>query len=182
VKQPQTLQDNFNLLARYNQWMNDKIYQLAATLSQEQLFANKGAFFGSVAGTLNHLLVADLIWLNRFRQLDTVAEVLQPLGQLPTPVALDQILYPDFALLHSIRQQLDQLLILLCQRLDEQQLQHILSYKNLKGEVIKRRLAPLLQHLFNHQTHHRGQITTLFSQLGLDIGVTDLFVLIDNED
>ena len=108
MKQPQTLQDNFNLLARYNQWMNDKIYQLAGTLSQEQLFANKGAFFGSVAGTLNHLLVADLIWLNRFRQLDTVAEVLQPLGQLPTPVALNQILYPDFALLHSIRQQLDQ--------------------------------------------------------------------------
>lgn len=176
-----SLQHNFSLLSRYNQWMNNKLYQLAATLSQDELLEHRGAFFGSVAGILNHLLVADLIWLNRFRQLPIQPQSLLPLQQLPLPTALDQLLYQDFTQLYQARQQVDGLILAFVAELDEPQLQQLLSYKNMKGELMQKKLASVLQHVFNHQTHHRGQLTTLFSQMGLDVGVTDLLMLIDNE-
>lgn len=176
-----SLQHNFSLLARYNQWMNNKLYQLASTLRPDELLEHRGAFFGSVAGILNHLLVADLIWLNRFSQLATQPQSLLPLQQLPLPTALDQLLYQDFTQLYQARQHIDCLILAFVAELDETQLQHLLSYKNMKGELMQKKLASVMQHLFNHQTHHRGQLTTLFSQMGLDVGVTDLLMLIDNE-
>lgn len=176
-----SLQHNLNLLARYNQWMNNNLYQLASTLTQDELLQNRGAFFGSVAGILNHLLVADLIWLNRFKQLAIQPKALQPLSNLPKPTALDQLLYQDFKQLHKVRKQIDTLFLTLCVELDEQQLQQLLSYKNMKGDSMRKPFSSVLQHVFNHQTHHRGQLTTLFSQMGLDVGVTDLLMLIDNE-
>ncbi|MDF3123667.1 DinB family protein [Rheinheimera sp. 1928-s] len=176
-----SLQHNFNLLARYNQWMNNKLYELASALNPDELLQNRGAFFGSVAGILNHLLVADLIWLNRYRQLAIPPSVLQQLSNFPVPVELDQLLYADFNQLHGARKQLDELLLSLSAELNEQHLQQVLSYKNMKGELMRKPFSSLLQHLFNHQTHHRGQLTTLFSQMGLDVGVTDLLMLIDNE-
>lgn len=175
------LQHNFSLLASYNQRMNETLYQLASALSTDQLFQNRGAFFGSVAGTLNHLLVADLVWLNRYQQLSNPPRVLQQLSNFPVPSTLDQMLYPHFNQLHQVRIQIDVLLITLCAELDEQQLQQLLAYKNMKGEPMRKRFSSLLQHLFNHQTHHRGQLTTLFSQMGIEVGVTDLLMLIDNE-
>jgi uncharacterized damage-inducible protein DinB len=174
-------QDHFILLARYNQWMNHKVYQLASALSEDELHHNRGAFFSSVAGTLNHLLAADLIWLNRYQQLAKPPVVLQQLSNFPIPVKLDQLLYADFNQLQGARTQLDELLLTLCTELDEQHLQQVLPYKNMKGELMRKKFSPLLQHLFNHQAHHRGQLTTLFSQMGLDVGVTDLLMLIDNE-
>jgi uncharacterized damage-inducible protein DinB len=174
-----SLKDNFHLLARYNQWMNHKVYQLAAELSDETLRQHRGAFFGSVAGTLNHILVADLIWLNRFQQL--FPDALPQLKHYPKPTALNQQLYTDFQQQWQSRTSLDQLLTDFCAGLDEAALQQVLIYNNMKGEAMHKKFAAVLQHLFNHQTHHRGQLTTLFSQLGLDIGVTDLLMLIDNE-
>ncbi len=176
-----SLQHNFSLLARYNQWMNNKLYQLASTLRPDELLEHRGAFFGSVAGILNHLLVADLIWLNRFSQLATQPQSLLPLKQFPLPTALDQLLYQDFTQLYQARQHIDCLILAFVAEMDETQLQQLLSYKNIKGELMQKKLASVMQHLFNHQTHHRGQLTTLFSQMGLDVGVTDLLMLIDNE-
>lgn len=176
-----SLHYNFSLLARYNQWMNNKLYQLASTLNADELLQNRGAFFGSVAGILNHLLVADLIWLNRFKQLPTQAKALQPLGRFPLPTALEQLLYPDFKQFHQARQQIDAIFLAFIAELDDQQLQQVLVYSNMKGEPMQKQLSSLLQHVFNHQTHHRGQLTTLFSQMGMDVGVTDLLMLIDNQ-
>jgi uncharacterized damage-inducible protein DinB len=176
-----SLQHNFNLLARYNQWMNNKLYQLASTLNADELVQNRGAFFGSVAGILNHLLVADLIWLNRFKQLTIQPKVLQSFDNFPSPTALDQLLFPDFKQMWNARQQVDTIFLTLCVELDQQQLQQVLVYKNMKGDSMRKPFSSVLQHVFNHQTHHRGQLTTLFSQMGLDVGVTDLLMLIDNE-
>jgi uncharacterized damage-inducible protein DinB len=176
-----SLLHNFCLLASYNQRMNATLYQLASALSADEWFQHRGAFFGSVAGTLNHLLVADLIWLNRYQQLANPPRVLQQLSNFPAPAALDQMLYPDFNQLYESRQQLDSLLLTLCAELDEQHLQQVLPYRTMKGELMQKRFSSLLQHLFNHQTHHRGQLTTLFSQMGIEVGVTDLLMLIDNE-
>jgi uncharacterized damage-inducible protein DinB len=176
-----SLLHNFCLLASYNQRMNTTLYQLASTLNTDELFQHRGAFFGSVVGTLNHLLVADLIWLNRYQQLVKPPKVLQQLSNFPAPAALDQMLYPNFNQLDESRQQLDSLLLTLCAELNEQHLQQVLPYRNIKGELMQKRFSSLLQHLFNHQTHHRGQLTTLFSQMGIEVGVTDLLMLIDNE-
>lgn len=176
-----SLHHNFSLLARYNQWMNNKLYQLASTLKQDELLQNRGAFFGSVAGILNHLLVADLIWLNRFKQLAIQPESLLPLHNFPLPTALDQLLYADFKQMWEVRKQVDTMYLALCAELNPQQLQQVLVYKNMKGDSMRKPFSSVMQHVFNHQTHHRGQLTTLFSQMGLDVGVTDLLMLIDNE-
>lgn len=176
-----SLQQNFSLLARYNQWMNNNIYQLCARLSTDQLWQNKAAFFGSVAGTLNHLVVADLIWLNRFKQLAEAPELLSQLTDFPQPKALDQLLYTDFEPLWQARKRIDALLLAFCNELNDQHLQQVLHYKNMKGELQRKKFAAVLQHLLNHQTHHRGQVTTLLSQLGVEVGVTDLLMLIENE-
>jgi len=176
-----SLQYNFSLLARYNQWMNNNLYQLASTLNADELLQNRGAFFGSVAGILNHLLVADLIWLNRFKQLAIQPKALQPLSDLPLPTALDQLLFQDFKQLHQVRKQIDVLFLAFIAELDDQHLQQVLVYSNMKGESMQKQLSSVLQHVFNHQTHHRGQLTTLFSQMGMDVGVTDLLMLIDNQ-
>ncbi|MDF0604179.1 DinB family protein [Neisseriaceae bacterium TC5R-5] len=167
-------------LAEYNQWMNDKIYQAAAKLTPAQLAAPRQDFFGSIVATLNHLLVADLIWLTRFQQHPAHFPALAILDQLPTPQALDQILYPDLAKLTVLRQQLDQCITQLVGEIQSADLQQTLSYRTMRGISASKPFTSVLAHFFNHQTHHRGQLSTLLFQAGLDIGVTDLLVLLDD--
>jgi uncharacterized damage-inducible protein DinB len=104
--------------------------------------------------------------------------VLQPLAELAMPASLDALLYDDLTSLTAARQQLDQHMLALAAALDDDDLQQIIGYTNIKGVCFKRQLFGLLMHVFNHQTHHRGQITTLLSQAGVDVGVTDLLALL----
>jgi len=121
-------------MAAYNRWMNERLYALCAELSDEERKRDLRAFFRSIHGTLNHLLLADRLWLGRFT------------GELLKIQGLAQELYADFAELRRERA----------------------------------RTLPLwtaVTHLFNHQTHHRGQLTTLIKQTGRDPGITDLIWL-----
>lgn len=154
--------------------MNDKLYACCDQLSDEQLSQGRGAFFGSVLATLNHILVGDLIWLGRFAQNPAGVALLEGLSGLPVPSRLDQLLYEDFAALGKVRAELDKQLVSFVETLDDQQLAADIFYSNTKGEKHCQRLSYLLLHLFNHQTHHRGQVTTMLSQLDLDVGMTDL--------
>src|SRR5690606_29932584 len=120
-----SLQHDVNLRARDNQWMNNNVCQLASTLNADELLQNRGAFFGSVVGILNDLLVADLICLNRFKQLAIEPKALQPLSNFPLPTALDQLLFPDFKQLHQVRTHIDTIFLTLCVELDQQQLQQV---------------------------------------------------------
>ena len=168
---------HFLLLAHYNQRLNRQVFEASAKLDSDALALNRGAFFGSILGTLNHLLVGDLLWLGRFRQLSPQAPSLQLLDQMPTPSKLDQQLYSELAALWTVRRQLDQALInWIDTELAESDFKRLLSYKNSQGISSCRRFDALLTHLFNHQTHHRGQISTLLQQQGVDIGVTDLLI------
>lgn len=170
------------LMASYNQWMNAKIHQAAARLDAAALRADRGAFFGSVLGTMNHLVVGDRIWLARFATHPRAPEALEPLRQFPLPRSLDEILYDDLEALAQHRVLLDEIICRWAHALSTQDLAHVLRYANSKGVVSTRRFASLLMHFFNHQTHHRGQLTTLLSQAGQDVGVTDLLALIANEN
>lgn len=169
------------LMAQYNAWMNAKVYQAALGLPEAELFADRRAFFGSLLGTLNHLVVGDTLWLQRFAEHPARYAALQPVREQPKPASLGQILFADIRALHAHRQWLDQLILEWAASIAEADLDHLLRYHNTRGVPAQKPFFGLLMHFFNHQTHHRGQVTTLLSQAGVDVGVTDLLALIDDQ-
>jgi uncharacterized damage-inducible protein DinB len=177
------LSEHVHQMAQYNQWMNQKLYEACEKISPEQLSENRGAFFGSILGTLNHLVVADTICLKLLVSARISRNTLSAMKQIPYPKALNDILFNNLKELKNRREQLDQLLLAFSEELQkapETTLQKAITYKNTKGVSSNKCLFSLLMHLFNHQTHHRGQITTLLSQLGIDIGITDLVTILPN--
>jgi uncharacterized damage-inducible protein DinB len=158
--------DYARLMARYNRWMNGRIYAAAARLSDAERRRDLGAFFKSLHGTLNHILLGDRVWLGRF-------------GGAPfVPRALDQELCADFAELQRERSATDDAIDALAAGLTETRLAGPLTYHGfLNPGAVTVPFALALAHLFNHQTHHRGQATTLLMQLGVDPGVTDLVAM-----
>lgn len=169
--------EHVSLMARYNEWMNGRLYEAVMGLPDEQIGADNKAFFGSLLGTLNHLVVADTIWLKRFLSHPTGWSQLEPLRTAESPVALNQILYTDIRSLHARRIVLDSIILQWTAVISEHDLDQTIAYKSMKGIPSERNLFSLLMHVFNHQTHHRGQATTLLNQYGVDIGVTDLVAI-----
>lgn len=169
------------LMAEYNRWMNDRMYEAAGRLDHGDLVADKGAFFGSILGTLNHIAVADTIWLHRFAQ-HHAAPALGALSGFPRPPSLRHTLAPDLAGLRAYRVRLDELIQRWVAELTPEHLAGTLSYANMAGAVTSKSFGALLQHFFNHQTHHRGQVSALLFQAGVDVGVTDLLAVIPSGD
>lgn len=167
-----------SLMAHYNRWMNERMYDSAATLDAAALAADRGAFFGSILGTLNHIAVADTIWLHRFAQHEAAFGSLEALSGFARPTALTQPMAPDLAGLRGYRRELDALIERWAAELTPAHLAADLTYKNMAGVASTRSFAALVQHFFNHQTHHRGQASTLLFQAGVDVGVTDLLAVI----
>lgn len=169
--------NHFRLMAKYNRRLNQQVYACCRNLSHEALHQDRGAFFGSIIATLNHILVGDVIWLQRFRQQSEAYSSLAILDEIDTPHALNHVLYSDFDTLEDTRMRLDGAIIgWLNDEVASDDLERDLHYANTKGVVSERNFAELVSHFFNHQTHHRGQVSTLLSQDGLDIGVTDFLI------
>jgi len=154
---------HFELMAQYNRWMNRNLYAVCAGIPDAERRKDLGAFFRSVHGTLNHILYADKAWMGRF--------IKEPFSVK----LMGQDLYGDFAELKEERENTDQAIIEWAARLEPAWLDEPLQYRsNVDGNT---RVLPawiLVTHMFNHQTHHRGQATTLMKQLGHDPGVTDI--------
>ena len=158
-----SLADHMRLMARYISWMNGRLYDACEKLSDDDRKRDLGAFFGSIHGTLNHLLLADHIWLTRFA------------GKPAAYARLDQELYGLFRDLKVERWSTDFRLGEWAARQTEASLARDLEYTSIVTSEKKR--TPLwlaATHLFNHQTHHRGQVTAMLTRLGIDPGVTDL--------
>lgn len=165
-------------MAEYNRWMNARLYQAAARLSEPDLFLERGAFFGSLFDTLNHIAVGDFIWLQRFAlhpELDWMRASMQA---LPRPAALRQRLAGSLPELRGYRERADQVICEFAAGLSDAMLAHVLQYTNTSGQAHAKEFGALVQHFFNHQTHHRGQASTLLFQAGVDIGVTDLVAIV----
>jgi uncharacterized damage-inducible protein DinB len=146
------MKSRYQMFAAYNAWCNERLYDAAATLSDGDYRADRGAFFRSVHGTLNHLLVADRIWMRRFT------------GVGDMPPSLDAILYDDFDVLRAARRVQDTLINRYINGLSEADLSGILRYRTVTNpQTIEQPLQPALDHFFNHQTHHRGQAHCLLS-------------------
>jgi len=174
------LTEHLRLMADYNHWMNTNIYEAAATLSAEELTRHRGAFFGSILGTLNHIVVGDILWLKRFTSLLATHTELDFIRACNQPHSLDESLFSTLEELYACRQQLDNVLIELATSMTAAELDQNVSYTNMKGIPATKNSFSVLMHLFNHQTHHRGQVTTLLLQAGVDVGVTDLLAVIPN--
>lgn len=169
---------SFALLADYNRWMNERLYEAAARLPEAQLMADRGAFFGSLFGTLNHLAVGDTIWLHRFATHPELGWLAEAMAPFPRPTSLTQPLAQSLAELRAYREQLDAVISQLGHGVTPQQLAGTLRYANTAGKPQAKNFGGLLQHFFNHQTHHRGQASTLLFQAGVDVGVTDMLALL----
>ena len=137
------LKAHFDQLAAYNRWANRRQYDDAASLSDEIRKRQAGLFFGSIHGTLNHLLVTDYIWMRRFT------------GDGPQPERLNQILHDDFAELRTAREVEDERIFAFVTGTDDYD--RMLEYQNSSGKTFQQALGPALTHFFNHQAHHRGQ-------------------------
>ena len=150
-------------LARYNEWMNSRLFALCATMSDAELHEDRGAFFKSIYATLDHIAYGDLAFLARFT------------GDPAVVPELGADLFGSFAALRREREALDRRLVGWTASLGEDWLAAPQTYTS-KVDGVTRTLPRwlLLVHLFNHQTHHRGQVTTLLAQRGLDMGSTDL--------
>nr|WP_314901605.1 DinB family protein [uncultured Deefgea sp.] len=154
------------LMAAYNQWQNEQVYAAALQLSDEQRKADCGAFFKSIHSTLNHILWGDLMWLSRFT------------GETLVTTLAGEDVYAEFSELHAARIALDARLIEWAKGLDQVWLNEPVTWTSkMYGftQTIPRWVQ--VQHLFNHQTHHRGQVGTLLKQYGIDVGITDLPLL-----
>jgi uncharacterized damage-inducible protein DinB len=159
------MKPHFAMMAGYNAWCNESIYDVAAQLSDADYRADRGAFFKSVHGTLNHLLVADRIWLKRFS------------GKGEAPNRLDAILFENLSELRAARQKEDERIVAYVDSLSEADLAGRIRYRTITNPIeIEQPLAPALVHFFNHQTHHRGQAHCLLTGFGLDAPSLDLIL------
>jgi uncharacterized damage-inducible protein DinB len=152
-------------MARYNRWQNENLYGVADQLSDEERRRERGAFFGSIHKTLSHLLWADQVWMSRF------IDVKRPDVSIPESVSL----YPDWEDLKQRRVAFDETIANWADRLDASWLTDDLTYYS--GGVGRNITAPkwaLVTHMFNHQTHHRGQVHCMLTQAGAKPHTTDL--------
>jgi uncharacterized damage-inducible protein DinB len=160
------MQALFKEQARYNAWMNKNLYARLGDIPDTRRKEDAGLFFKSLHGTLNHLLLVDKLWLGRLQNQPFSVE------------SLDQELYADFAQLRLQHKKSDRHLTDYVDNLSAEDLQGELRYVSVRtGEQQCFPVALVLAHLFNHQTHHRGQITAAMSRQGLDYGVTDMIFM-----
>lgn len=157
------MKSHFAMMAAYNAWCNERIYEAVAQLPEADYHADRGAFFKSVSGTLNHLLATDRIWLKRLT------------GEGEAPGRLDAILFERFPDLRAARRYEDKRIIAYVESLSEADLAGRIRYRSITNPTeIEQPLGPTLAHVFNHQTHHRGQVHCLLTGFGLEAPVLDL--------
>jgi uncharacterized damage-inducible protein DinB len=154
--------DRYRMLAGYNAWANGRLYDAAAGLPDEDYRADRKAYFGSLHGTLNHVLVADRVWMARLTRTGSA------------PDRLDAILHDDLAALREARDLEDARITAYVEGLDPAILEHPFEYRNMAGTLLAQPLSSALDHFFNHQTHHRGQAHALVSMAGAEAPSLDL--------
>jgi uncharacterized damage-inducible protein DinB len=148
------MKDHYAMFAGYNAWANRRLYDAAAALPDAQYREDRGAFFKSLHGTLNHLLATDRIWMQRFT------------GEGTAPDRLDAILFDTFEELRGAREAEDARILRYIDGLDDARLAGVIHYRRVSTpEPQVQALAPALAHWFNHQTHHRGQAHTILTGL-----------------
>ena len=155
----------FQMFAGYNEWANARLYAAVAELPDADYRADHGAFFKSVHGTLNHLLVGDRVWMQRLT------------GEGDAPTSLDAILCDDLKSLRAARAEEDARIIAFVAGLSDADLARKVRYRTISRPAeIEQELGYALPHVFNHQTHHRGQVHGLLTRIAGDAPSLDLIL------
>ena len=148
------MKQHFMMFAAYNAWANRRLYDAASELTDEEFRRDVGAFFGSLMGTLNHLVAADRIWMKRFT------------GEGDPPASLGSIIEPDLTKLRALREAEDRRIIDWIGGLSPEAIAGRFTYMTVTDmRTVSQRLSPALDHFFNHQTHHRGQAHMILTVL-----------------
>ncbi|WP_404381994.1 DinB family protein [Caenispirillum salinarum] len=142
-------------MARYNAWANTRLYDAVLALPPGEAVRERPSFFGSVVKTLNHVLVGDRIWFSRIEGTDAGVS------------RLDEVLYAEPQALYGAREDFDAHIIRTVDGWDDARLAGTFRYANMAGETFEQPLHPVLTHVFNHQTHHRGQVHQMLSENGV---------------
>ncbi len=162
--------DFVHLMARYNAWQNRSLVQAASGLDDAARRQDRGAFFGSIAATFNHLYWGDSIWMWRFGAVE------KPAGGIADSVNS----FPDWAEFVAARAALDATILSWSRKVSPEWLGGSLSwYSGAAKRDVTRETGMLVQHFFNHQTHHRGQIHAMLTAAGARPDDTDLFIMPD---
>jgi uncharacterized damage-inducible protein DinB len=156
--------------AQYNKWQNSVVIEAADQLSEHQRQKNMGAFFGSIQGTLSHILWGDDAWLNRLTQ--------TPFK--PTPIDESGSLWTDWEAYKLARKSLDERIVKWAISLEDSFFKNELTYVNSKGVQVTKPIDLIVAHIFNHQTHHRGQVHCLLTQFGVKTKDTDFLIFREN--
>jgi uncharacterized damage-inducible protein DinB len=168
--------EQYRRFAQYNAWFNGQLYTLIASLTDEERRRDMGAFFRSLHGTLNHILLTDRIWLGRISKHPHGFRSLEKTPLVFEFESLTQILYESFPELAEQRRETDTAIQGWVAELTPEVLESELTWSRSTGQSMAAPFWHIVSHLFNHQTHHRGQVTTLLSQLGRDPGKTDFTI------
>jgi uncharacterized damage-inducible protein DinB len=163
--QEELMKAHLQRLAAYNRWANSRLYEAAFALSESDYRRDVGAFFKSLHGTLNHLLLTDRIWLKRLT------------GEGEHPNRLDAIIYQERRALALARADEDDRISRYVASLDPALLDGRQRYANTAGKLFEDSRADILVHLFNHQTHHRGQAHGILSLCGQQPPSLDLMAM-----
>jgi uncharacterized damage-inducible protein DinB len=159
--------DYVRAMADYNRWQNENLYGAAGTLCDEDRKMPRGAFFGSIHATLNHLLWADQMWMSRFEP-----SISPPPGKRPSESTTRYAVWDELV---SARQAFDARILDWSSRVDPAWLDGDLTwFSGAAGREMSKPRGLLVAHMFNHQTHHRGQVHCMLTQAGVKPGDTDL--------
>lgn len=173
------LLENYQFLARYNRWFNQRLFAACQQLPDAERKRDRGAFFGSIHKTLNHVVWGDRMWLRRFASQGVdIAGLGGDVLDLPPGARYETVLYDDWAILRAKRDELDSAIEAWVGLMPASFPRRTMRYSNMKGVQREHPAWQALTHFFNHQTHHRGQVTTLLAQAGIDPGTTDLIALV----
>ncbi|PKI15951.1 DinB family protein [Colwellia sp. 12G3] len=173
-----SLTKNFRMMALYNQRINVQLMDSCLALSIDLLEKETHSFFPNIINYWNHILFGDLILVGRLALNEIANLTPQDLSTFPTPQSPKDIYCSKLSELAVLRGQVDELIIQYCLNLSEADCDKFIAYTTTEGDSVTKAVADVTQHLFNHQAHHRGQLTCVLSQYGVDYGCMDLPVIV----
>jgi uncharacterized damage-inducible protein DinB len=160
---------HFSMMAAYNRWANLRLYEMAAALPDELYRKPIDIYFKNLHGTLNHILTADRIWMYRLE------------GKGDHPSKLNAIIHDDIASLRTARLAEDQRIVSFVDNLDDADFEKPWQFQTLNGTPQRKYVREILAHMFNHQTHHRGQAHAALTMLGVsEPAPLDLLIMLNH--
>ena len=173
-----SLAKNFRMLSHYNQRINTQLIDCCTSLSNDVLVKETNSFFSNVISYWNHILFGDLILLGRLASNHIAGISLNDFTECPTPKSPNDIYHNKFSDIAILRKAVDELIIKYSSNLTDDDCQKFITYQTTEGESITKAVSDVTQHIFNHQAHHRGQLTCVLSQIGVNYGCMDLPVIV----